>query len=60
MEKPPIGDICSYFTNLTDPRGSNVRHGLFDIIVMAICAVSGPVTCNVRDHRVATRDRRRA
>jgi predicted transposase YbfD/YdcC len=35
----PLADLGSYFADLTDPRSSNARHGLLDILVIAICAV---------------------
>jgi predicted transposase YbfD/YdcC len=39
MVAPPFDDICGYFAHLTDPRSAKARHGLLDILVIAICAV---------------------
>jgi predicted transposase YbfD/YdcC len=39
MQTPPLTDIRSHFADLTDPRSSNARHRLLDILVIAICAV---------------------
>ena len=39
MEKPtPIG-LLDHFASVRDPRGPNFRHRLFDIFVIALCAV---------------------
>ena len=39
MEKPtPIG-LLDHFASVRDPRGPNLRHRLFDIFVIALCAV---------------------
>ena len=36
MAKEPIVSIEVHFSNITDPRGPNITHQLFDIIVFAI------------------------
>lgn len=36
---PSSAPICEYFSELTDPRRSNARHCLMDILVIAICSV---------------------
>jgi predicted transposase YbfD/YdcC len=38
MDYPPAASITEHFSNLNDPRQSNKRHLLFDIVVIAICA----------------------
>jgi predicted transposase YbfD/YdcC len=39
MGEIKCGSVWDHFSTLTDPRDSNKRHKLFDIIVIAICAV---------------------
>jgi predicted transposase YbfD/YdcC len=36
MTKEPIGRMNEYFGDLTDPRGPNIEHLLFDIVAIAI------------------------
>jgi len=36
MEEEPIGSLKEHFSNVTDPRGPNVTHQLFNIIAIAI------------------------
>ncbi len=36
METEPIGSFAEHFSNVTDARGPNVTHQLFDIITIAI------------------------
>jgi len=38
MDHTPVATITEHFSNLDDPRESNKRHLLFDIVVIAICA----------------------
>lgn len=38
MDHTPAATISEHFSNLDDPRESNRRHLLFDIVVIAICA----------------------
>jgi len=38
MDHTPVATITEHFSNLEDPRESNRRHLLFDIVVIAICA----------------------
>jgi predicted transposase YbfD/YdcC len=39
MERVPAVPIREHFASLTDPRCTNARHHLLDILVIAICAV---------------------
>lgn len=39
MDGPADGGPLRYFADLPDPRASNVRHRLPDLLVMALCAV---------------------
>jgi len=39
MERVPCVPIREHFASLTDPRCTNARHQLLDILVLAICAV---------------------
>ena len=39
MEKPASPRLLDHFASVTDPRGPNIRHYLFDIFVIALCAV---------------------
>jgi predicted transposase YbfD/YdcC len=42
MKKDPIASLEEHFSNLPDPRGPNIEHLLFDIVVIAILAtISG-------------------
>ncbi len=34
----PIDRLREYFSGLSDPRGANIKHLLFDIVVIAIIA----------------------
>jgi hypothetical protein len=36
MAKEPIRSLEEHFSNITDPRGPNIEHQLFDIIAIAI------------------------
>ena len=36
MAEEPIRSLEEHFSNVTDPRGPNVTHQLFDIIIIAI------------------------
>jgi predicted transposase YbfD/YdcC len=36
MQKEPIRSLERHFSNVTDPRGPNIEHQLFDIIAIAI------------------------
>jgi predicted transposase YbfD/YdcC len=38
MDHTPVASITEHFSSLDDPRASNRRHLLFDIVVIAICA----------------------
>jgi len=38
MKKHPIVSIREHFTGLSDPRGANIEHLLFDIVAIAILA----------------------
>jgi predicted transposase YbfD/YdcC len=38
MPKTPVGTIVDHFSGVEDPRESNRRHLLLDIIIIAICA----------------------
>jgi predicted transposase YbfD/YdcC len=38
MDHTPVATVAEHFSNLDDPRESNRRHLLFDIVVIAICA----------------------
>lgn len=39
MEEPASARLFDYFVHVRDPRSSNARHRLFDIFVIALCAV---------------------
>jgi hypothetical protein len=39
MEEPASARLFDYFAHVSDPRSSNARHRLFDIFVIALCAV---------------------
>ena len=39
METPASSRLLDHFALVTDPRGPNIRHHLFDIFVIALCAV---------------------
>ena len=39
MEKPMPIRLLDHFASVNDPRGPNLRHRLFDIFVIALCAV---------------------
>src|ERR671931_130536 len=39
MEDPASARLFDYFTHISDPRSANARHRLFDIFVIALCAV---------------------
>lgn len=39
MEDPASARLFDYFAYVSDPRSSNARHRLFDIFVIALCAV---------------------
>lgn len=39
MEDPASARLFDYFAHVSDPRSSNARHRLFDIFVIALCAV---------------------
>lgn len=39
MEKPASSRLLDHFASVSDPRAPNIRHYLFDIFVMALCAV---------------------
>ena len=39
MEKPTPIRLLDHFASVRDPRGANLRHRLFDIFVIALCAV---------------------
>lgn len=39
MEKPTPVRLLDHFASVRDPRGANLRHRLFDIFVIALCAV---------------------
>lgn len=39
MKETPFRSIEAHFASVSDPRGPNVLHQLFDILVIAICAV---------------------
>ena len=39
MEEPASARLFDYFAHVSDPRSSNARHQLFDIFVIALCAV---------------------
>lgn len=39
MEKPVPIRLLEHFASVSDPRGPNLRHRLFDIFVIALCAV---------------------
>ena len=45
MTKEPIGSLNEHFADLTDPRGPNIEHLLFDIVALAIlgtiCGAAG-------------------
>jgi predicted transposase YbfD/YdcC len=39
MEDPASARLFDYFAHVSDPRSANARHQLFDIFVIALCAV---------------------
>jgi hypothetical protein len=39
MEDPASARLFDYFMHVSDPRSANARHRLFDIFVIALCAV---------------------
>src|SRR5215472_10090188 len=39
MEEPASARLFDYFAHVSDPRSANARHRLFDIFVIALCAV---------------------
>jgi len=39
MEEPAAARLFDFFAHVSDPRRANARHRLFDICVMALCAV---------------------
>jgi DDE_Tnp_1-associated len=39
MEVPASARLLDHFAQVSDPRSSNARHQLFDIFVIALCAV---------------------
>lgn len=39
MEEPASARLFDHFAHVSDPRSSNARHPLFDIFVIALCAV---------------------
>ncbi len=39
MEKLASSRLLDHFASVSDPRGPNIRHSLFDIFVIALCAV---------------------
>jgi predicted transposase YbfD/YdcC len=39
MERIPAVPLCDHLASLTDPRCTNARHRLLDILAIAICAV---------------------
>jgi len=39
MDEPASARLFDYFTHVSDPRSANARHRLFDIFVIALCAV---------------------
>ena len=39
MEKLASSRLLDHFASVSDPRGPNIRHPLFDIFVIALCAV---------------------
>ena len=46
MEDPASARLFDFFAHVSDPRRANARHRLFDIVVIALCAViSGKRTC---------------
>ena len=58
MVNEPIGSLEEHFSSITDPRGPNIEHRLFDIIAIAIlgtiCGADGWVEMDA-DHRVSKR-----
>lgn len=39
MEDPASARLFDFFAHVSDPRRANARHRLFDIFVIALCAV---------------------
>ncbi len=39
MEKLASSRLLDHFASVSDPRGPSIRHSLFDIFVIALCAV---------------------
>jgi predicted transposase YbfD/YdcC len=39
MEDPASARLFDHFAHVSDPRAANIRHRLFDIFVIALCAV---------------------
>ena len=39
MEEPASARLFDSFASVSDPRSANARHRLFDIFVIALCAV---------------------
>jgi len=39
MEEPASARLFDAFAHVSDPRRANARHRLFDIFVIALCAV---------------------
>ena len=39
MANEPIRSLEEHFSNATDPRGPNIEHQLFDIIVIAVLGI---------------------
>ena len=55
MPKEPIRSLEEHFSNVTDPRGPNIEHQLFDIIALAIlgtiCGADGWVEIEQFGHQ---------
>jgi predicted transposase YbfD/YdcC len=55
MAKEPIRSLEEHFSNITDPRGPNIEHQLFDIIAIAIlgtiCGADGWVEIEQFGHQ---------
>lgn len=55
MTAEPIGSIETHFSNITDPRGPNITHQLFEIIAIAIlgtiCGADGWVEIEQFGHQ---------
>lgn len=55
MKKPPMGSLEEHLSGITDPRGANIEHQLFDILVIAIlgtiCGADGWVAIEQYGYR---------